>query len=249
MLIIYGCSISAKPPFKLVQAKVENGNIDLIQRPELFKEFVKSYSYHVLCHAILKDSHYSLVFGTIEGELLLINKQYELKLKLLCQPMKQLKIEQILPLDGRFAVAGSSHCIQFFNKNPRDLKNPYSLSEHKIDLHAHVFNSVNNIMLLSEGVFLIGLSSGELLQAALLSNKNGTGSHYKIESCLLQLHTNTIHDMVICERKPILITSSKDMTITVFNYAGKSIYIYFVYFVSCFIIYFYVFISIFKYTL
>ena len=220
IMIVYGNSISNKIPFKMIQTKVENGNVFLNPRNELFKDFVKNYNYHILSHTVLKDSHYNLLFGTLEGELLLVNKQYELKLKLLCSPLKHFKIEQILALDNGFAIAGSSAKILFFEKNLRDLKNPYFQSENRIELHQYIYNSVNNFICLNSDTFLIGLSSGELIQASLLSNKNGVGSHYKIESCILQFHNKRINDIQICERKSILVTCSADYSVLVFNYLG-----------------------------
>jgi WD40 repeat protein len=164
-----------------------------------------------------------LVFGTLEGELLFVNKLYELKLKLraLPDPSKNIKIEHILALKNGFAIAGSSAKILFFERKEQNLKMPYFLSKNKIELHKYIYNTVNNLVLLNDNTFLVGLSSGELLQATLLSNKSENGLHYKIESCILHLHNKKINCMSICERKSIFVSCSSDRTITVFNYLGN----------------------------
>ena len=219
-LLLYGFSTNNKPPFKLLTSKVENGNVSMAVRNDLFKDFLKNYCTHILSHVVLKDSHYSFLFGTLEGELLLVNKQYELKIKLSSSPFNHFKIEKILAVENGFAIAGSSSNILFYEKNLRDLKNPFSKVDKKVELQKYSFNSVNNFMRLNSETFIIGLSSGELLQATLLSNKNGMGSHFKVENCIQHFHNHQINDVKMCERKDIFVFSSKDKYLTVFNYKG-----------------------------
>lgn len=221
IIVIYGSTTNNTPCIKSVQSKLENGNLSLNIKHDLFKDFVKNYSHNILCHVVLRDSHFNIMFGTYDGELLLINKQYELKLKLICGSQNDFQIEQILATNNGFAIAGSSSTILFYQKNNKDLKNPYYQTENRIELHNYVFNTINNFISLNDHFYLIGLSSGELLQATLLTNKNGIGSHFKVEPCLMQFHTNKINDMKVCNKKSILITCSSDKTIIVFNYVGK----------------------------
>lgn len=219
-LLLYGLSANKKPPFKLMTSKVENGNVTMTLRNDLFKDFLKNYETHILSHVVLKDSHYSLLFGTLEGELLLVNKQYELKIKLTSSPFNHFKIEKILPVENGFAIAGSSSNILFYEKNNKDLKNPFSRVDKKVELQKYSFNSVNNFARLNSETFIIGLSSGELLQATLLSNKNGMGSHFKVDNCIQHFHNNQINDVQMCERKDIFVFASQDKFLTVFNYKG-----------------------------
>jgi WD40 repeat protein len=225
MLCVYGHSITKKAPFQLVQCKVENGNIPLILKNDLFKDFVKNYNFHILSHATLNNIHYHFVFGTLEGELLFVNRSYELKIKLNISPdpSRSMKIEHILSVKNGFAVAGSSAKVMFFEKKKTpNAKTQYFLSKNKIELQKYIYNSVNNFILLNDDTFLIGLSSGELLQATLLSNKSDNGSHYKIEPCILHFHNKKINSIAICERKSIFVTCSSDNTVIVFNYMGRA---------------------------
>ena len=224
MLFVYGHSITKKAPFQLVQCKVENGSIPLTLKNDLFKDFVKNYNFHILSHATLNNIHYHFVFGTLEGELLFVNRSYELKIKInsSTDPTRSMKIEHILSVKNGFAIAGSSSKVIFYEKKKSpNSKTQYFQSKNKIELQKYIYNSVNNLILLNEDTFLIGLSSGELLQATLLSNKSDNGSHYKIEPCILHFHKKKINSMAICERKSIFVTCSSDKTVVVFNYLGR----------------------------
>ena len=212
--------------------KYEKQELVLNQKNDAKKEMQTNLSGIICSYAFLEDSlstgnqagaSFVTILGTTEGQLYLMNKNFELRGPLETSPTRDLEIWCINPVfRGKgFMIAGNSTKFLMYEENGKDMKNPYIKADRYIQNKAFDNINVNAICQPSEDYLVAGLKDGRIIKVKLSSERSGGANGYEFSSLIYPFHNATINDMDIAVMKPLIATCSSDKSVKVWNYESK----------------------------
>ncbi len=84
--------------------KIEHDQCSFCQKFDIIKDFLKNYGKSFITHEMLSDNQ--IVFGNSIGEILILNKQFEIKKKLLLETPEKEPVENIIRWKEGFLASG-----------------------------------------------------------------------------------------------------------------------------------------------
>ena len=213
--------------------KCEKQEILISSRPD--SKTQPNFSGTICSYALLEDTltsnaqagtSFVVMFGTTEGQLIHMHKNFDLKGPPLdTSPTKDLEIWCINPVySGKgFIVAGNSKKLLMYEDNGKDTRNPYIKSDRPIQNKAFEGINVNALCQPHEDYLIAGLKDGRLIKIKLTTEKTGGGEAYEFSNLIYPFHNATIHDLDVAVMKPLIATCSSDKTVKVWNYETKAL--------------------------
>lgn len=220
LLYVYGSQYSKNFPIRTFIIKPENDSNTVTQKFEMIKSFIKDFDKNLTCHYVISD--YFTILGTKKGELLLLNKMNEIKLKINDNDFEGKPIYNITPYKEGFVVASDGFDMRFFDKNSKDIKTPFLPSKLEIDTKAYAEDKIINLCTINDEQMVIGTLKGQLLSLAQSTNKKSAGE-FKITDLKYKNHIGPITDIAVCKRKPFFATAGVDKTIKIWNYLENTL--------------------------
>lgn len=165
------------------------------------------------------------LFGTSEGQLYIMNKNFELRGPLESSPHKDLEIlciSQVVNGKG-FVVAGNSRKMLMYDENGKDVKNPYVKTERSIQNKAYENIFVNALCQPTEDYLVAGLKDGRLIKIKVNNEKGGGAEGFEFTSLVYPFHYGAINDLDVAVMKPLIVTCSSDKYVKIWNYQTKSL--------------------------
>lgn len=165
------------------------------------------------------------LLGTSEGQLYIMNKNFELRGPLETSPHKDLEIlcmSQVV--NGRgFVVAGNSRKLLMYEENGKDVKNPYVKAERSIQnkLFDNIF--VNALCQPTEDYMVAGLKDGRLIKIKINTKESNGAEGFEFTNLVYPFHYGAINDIDVAVMKPLVVTCSSDKFVKIWNYQTKSL--------------------------
>ena len=220
LLLCYGKPTNKNLSIRSFYVKIDNDECSFVQKLDIIKDFLKNYNKNLVSHCILNDNF--IVFGNEASEVLLLNKQYELKSKFVIETQKSEIIYNLINWKKGFLVNGGGFKMYFFERNKKDIKCPYIYSKKIITIKEHENKDILAIAKIDDNNLIIGFENGELLNLEINKSKEEKKS-LKLSPLISDFHLGEIIDMDICPKKPLIVTTSIDCSLKIWNYKNFSL--------------------------
>lgn len=220
LLYVYGYQYSKNFPIRTFAVKPENDTNTINQKFEFIKCFIKDYDKNLSCHLIVSD--YYTIIGTKKGELLLLNKMNEIKIKIIDSSLEDCPIYNITNYKEGFIVNNNEAKLTYFEKSSKDIKVPFIRSNLEIETKAYMNEKIINLSRINEDQVVIGTEQGQLLSLTQETNKNKVGE-FQIKDLKYMNHIGEVVDIAVCRRKPFFATAGVDKTIKIWNYSENTL--------------------------
>lgn len=215
LLLCYGKPTNKNLSIRSFYVKIDNDECSFVQKLDIIKDFLKNYNKNLVSHCILNDNF--IVFGNEASEVLLLNKQYELKSKFIIETEKPEIIYNLINWKKGFLVNGAGFKMYFFERNKKDIKCPYIYSKKIISPKKHENKDILTLDKIDDNNFIIGFENGELLNLEINKSKEEK-RNYILSPLISNFHLGEIIDMDICPKKPLIATTSIDCSLKIWNY-------------------------------
>ena len=200
LLYIYGNQQSKNFPIRTFIVRPDNDTVTVIQKFELIKSFIKNHDKNIVCHLNISD-YYTLI-GTRKGELLLLNKMNEIKLRIDEPSLDTTNYFTVSPFRDGFAVADENFNISLYVKNGKDIKYPFVKCKKVINNIDYTESNILSIVGFNSRDLLIGTTQGELLHLTENQETTPDGYDFTIKPFYQQNHVGTIIDILIVLSSP-----------------------------------------------
>jgi WD40 repeat protein len=135
-------------------------------------------------------------------------------------PLDDFEIRCIVPHSKGFVIGGSNCTFWIYNKNEKDMRNPYVKEDRRIYNKDPKFSNlfVNSFTLVNDDTIVCGVENGSLLEVPFSNEKQTPDEKFNFEDLIQPFHTQRITDFDICLRKPLIATCSYDKSVKIWNY-------------------------------
>ena len=125
-----------------------------------------------------------------------------------------------MPHSKGFVIGGSNCTFWIYNKNEKDMRNPYVKEDRRIYNKDPKFSNlfVNSFTLVNDDTIVCGVENGSLLEVPFSNEKQTPDEKFNFEDLIQPFHTQRITDFDICLRKPLIATCSYDKSVKIWNY-------------------------------
>lgn len=214
-IFVIGSGAQGGQPLRFYQINYDKNQVNVTPKSDLKKEY-QSYT-SILSYCFVEDE---VIFGTDQGRIYSMNKNYEFRTWLATSPVGELEITALCPTstgDG-FIASGNSCKFITYERNEKDPKNPYIRTERKITNKALENIGVNCMVHQNEDFLIAGLVNGSLYQVQLSTEKVKPQDNYGFRALIENFHTDYITGISLCFMKPLAVTCSKDKHIKIWNF-------------------------------
>lgn len=238
----------------MFNVKIEKQEIHVTQKNEAKKEMQTNFNGTIRSFAFIKDpaavtahpqGHNTMavssvidkahaanpggvlytLFGTSEGQIYIMNKNFELRGPLESSPYKDMEIlcmSQVVNSKG-FIIGGNCRKMLQYEEQGKDVKNPFTKVERSIQNKAYDGISINALCQPNEDYLIAGLKDGRLIKIKLNTERSGATEGFEFSNLVYSFHYNRIYDMDVAVMKPLIVTCSADKTVKIWNYETKSL--------------------------
>ena len=204
LLFCYGNPIYKNFSVRSFFVKIENDHCFFNQKFDIVKDFLKNYSKNFISHNILADNQ--IIFGNSTGEILILNKQYELKKKLQLETETPEQVTNLISWGEGFLATGEQFKLYEYQKNSKDINYPYSYSGVEVSLHDYENSGIVSMIPINQNKIIAGLSTGEFVYLEIAPKEKDQKLSLKLSHVLDPFHVGRINDIAVCKKKPLIAT-------------------------------------------